>query len=126
MPIPTLSAADPLVVPAKTYDSIWVEEVVISAPDINAPVNARVRLRRFGIVDGVAELESAPGQWVEVSDVLTGAAADPELAAVVGSLMVYVAKIGREQGVVATKPTPEPAPEPTPEPTPEPAPEPTE
>ena len=99
MPIETLISADPLVIPAKSYDAVWVEEVVISAPDPIMPVSARVRLRRFCQEDG--SLEPTQGQWLEVQDVLTGAEADPELGAVVASLMAYVAKIGRENGVIA-------------------------
>lgn len=101
MSIPVLSAADPVTIPATVYDKVWVEEVVISAPDPNGKVTARVRLRRFGVVAGKAELEPAAGQWLEVPDVLAGAETDADLAAVVGSLMAYVAKIGVEQGVVA-------------------------
>ena len=99
MTIDTLLSADPLLIPAKSYDAVWVEEIVISAPDPLAAVTARVRLRRFCRDDGALEPEQ--GKWLEVEDVLTGAEADPELGAVVSSLMAYVAKIGRENGVIA-------------------------
>ena len=69
MSIPVLSAADPVTIPATVYDKVWVEEVVISAPDPNGEVTARVRLRRFAAVEGRAELEPAAGQWLEVRDV---------------------------------------------------------
>lgn len=99
--LPILPAADPLTVPAKIYDRIWVEEIVIDAPDPNGAVNARVRLRRYTLLaDGTAELEPEPGRWVQVNDVLTGAQADAELAAVVTALMTYVAKVGVESGIV--------------------------
>jgi hypothetical protein len=101
MPLETLLSADPILIPAKAYDAVWVEEVVVSAPDPLAEVTARVRLRRFCQSDGT--LEPAQGQWLEVRDVLTGSAADAELGAVVASLMAYVAKIGREQGVIASE-----------------------
>ena len=100
MSIPVLSAADPVTIPATVYDKVWVEEVVISAPDPNGEVTARVRLRRFAAVEGRAELEPAAGQWLEVRDVLTGADTDPDLGNVVSALMLYVAKLGRERGVV--------------------------
>ncbi len=99
--LPVLGAADPLVIPAKVFDKIWVEEVVISAPDPNGEVSGRVKLRRFATLDGVAELSPDEGQWLEVQDVLSGSQADPELAAVVSALMTYVAKIGVEGGVIA-------------------------
>jgi hypothetical protein len=101
MSIPILQAAEPLTVPAKVYDKVWVEEVVIDAPDPNGDVSARVKLRRFAVVGGVAELEPEQGQWIEVRDVLSGSQADPDLAAVVQSLMTYVGKIGIEAGVVS-------------------------
>ena len=101
MTIPVLESATPVTVPAKVFDKLWVEEVVISAPDPNGDASARVRVRRFCTTDGLAELEPEQGQWIEIKDVLSGSATDPDLAAVVGSLMTYIAKIGTEQGVVA-------------------------
>jgi hypothetical protein len=101
MSIPVLSAADPLTVPAQVYDKVWVEEVVISAPNPNGDASARIKLRRFASQNNVATLEPDSGVWIEITDVLSGAAADPELAAVVQSIMAYVAKVGREQGHIA-------------------------
>jgi len=101
MSIPVLTSAHPVTIPSKVYDKVWIEEVVISAPDPNADALARVRYRRFAVVDGVAELEPAPSQWLEVQDVLATATSDPDLDAVVSRLMTYIERIGREQGVVA-------------------------
>lgn len=100
MTLPILLAAEPSSVPAKVYDKLWIEEVVIAAPDPNGDALARVRVRKFCITDGTAELEPTPGIWLEVTNVLAGASADPDLAAVVDSLMAYVGKIGAEHGVV--------------------------
>ena len=33
--LPILDAAEPTVIPAKTYDRVWIEEVIIKAPDPN-------------------------------------------------------------------------------------------
>jgi hypothetical protein len=101
MDTPIFSAADPLVIPAKVYDRVWVEEVIIYAPDPNGDASARVKLRRFTVVDGVAELEPDAGTWLSVPNVLATAANDPDLAQAVSSLMAYIAKTGRAQGVIA-------------------------
>jgi hypothetical protein len=101
MSIPVLASANPVTVPAKVYDRVWVQEVVIAAPDPNGDATARICLRNFCVTDGVAELEPAAGVWLEVKDVLAGAAADPALAEVVQAIMAYVAKVGREQGHIA-------------------------
>ena len=101
MPLPILQAAEPLTIPATVYDRIWIQEIVISAPDPNGEVSARVCLRRFATVGGVAELEQGPGQWVEVHEVLAGSQTDADLAAAVSALMAYVAKVGVENGIVA-------------------------
>lgn len=101
MAAPILSAADPLTVPAKIYDKIWVEEVIIQAPDPNGDATARVHLRRFTVVDGVAELEPGNGVWLEVHNILTNAATDSDLAQAVGALMAFIAKTGQAQGVIS-------------------------
>jgi hypothetical protein len=100
MAIPVLNSAHPVTVPSKTYDRIWVEEVVISAPDPNGDAEARVKLRRFSVAAGVAELEASPGEWVSVPDILNAAETDADLALVVNALMAYVAKVGRANDII--------------------------
>jgi hypothetical protein len=100
MAVPTLSAANPTVINA-TYPSIFVEEVVISG-ELNGDFNARVRLRKFRTLeDGSGEFAPEGGEWLQVDSLLAGAESDPDLAAVVTSLMAYVAKKGIEAGVIA-------------------------
>jgi hypothetical protein len=100
MPIPTLLAASPTSINA-TYDKIWVEEIVISAPTLGGDATARVRLRKFRSTDDGGEFAPDAGEWLTVDSLLAGAESDPDLAAVVGSLMAYVAKVGVQQGVIA-------------------------
>ena len=100
MAVPTLAAANPTIINA-TYPSIFVEEAVISG-ELNGDFNARVRLRKFRTLeDGTGEFAPDAGEWLQVDSLLAGAETDPDLAAVVGSLMAYVAKVGIEQGVIA-------------------------
>ena len=100
MPTPDLFASDPLTIPAAVYDRMWVEEVVISAPSPSGDASARIRLHRFGVVDGVATLSPDSGEWLEVNDLLAGAEEDADLAAAVSALMSYIAKVGRASGVI--------------------------
>jgi hypothetical protein len=100
MAIETLYAAAPTV--TAVYDKIWVEEVVVSAPTLGGDATARVRLRKFRTLpDGSGEFAPEAGEWLTVDSLLAGAESDPDLAAVVGGLMAYVAKVGIEQGVIA-------------------------
>lgn len=101
MDVPVLAAATPVTIPAKVFDKIWVEEVVIAAPDPNGDVTARIKTRRFSTTDGIAVLEPSAGEWIEVKDVLATASSDTDLAAVVDALMRYIAKVGAQQGVIA-------------------------
>lgn len=100
MAIDTLFAAAPTTINA-TFDKMWVEEIVISAPDLGGDATARVKLRKFRSTDDGAEFSPESSQWITVEGILSGAEADPDLGAVVSSLMSYVAKKGREQGVIA-------------------------
>lgn len=100
MAIDTLFAQNPTVINA-TFDKVWVEEIVISAPDLGGDATARVKLRKFRSTDDGAEFSPDPGEWITVEGILSGAEADPDLAAAVASLMAYVAKAGRQQGLIA-------------------------
>lgn len=100
MAIETLFAQNPTVINA-TFDKVWVEEIVISAPDLGGDATARVKLRKFRSTDDGAEFSPDPGEWIAVEGILSGAEADPDLGAAVASLMAFIAKAGREQGLIA-------------------------
>lgn len=100
MSLPILYAETPLSVPAKTFDKVWIELIEISAPSPDQDAIARVRLRRFQTVDGASELEP-DSMKLEVTDILAKSQTDPDLAAAVSTLMAYIAKVGRENGVIA-------------------------
>lgn len=97
--IPTLYASEPLAISA-TYDRLWVREIVVSSV-VGGEAEARVTLVRFrSTEDGVEEAPAEPVR-LHVRDLLAGAEADADLAAAVGALINYVAKIGQQEGVVA-------------------------
>ena len=97
--IPTLFASEPLSISA-TYDRLWVREIVVSSV-VGGEAEARVTLVRFRTTEtGVEEAPAEPVR-LHVRDLLAGAEADADLAAAVGALMAYVAKVGVAEGVVA-------------------------
>lgn len=100
MAIETLFAAQPTTINA-VYGKIWVEEISISAPAVGGDAEARVRLRKFRTTPDGPEFAPEPGEWLTVDAILSGAESDPDLAAAVGSLMAFIAKKGRESGVIA-------------------------
>ena len=100
MAIQTLFAAAPTVINA-VYDKVWIEEIVISAPSLGGDASARVRLRKFRSTESGAEFAPEPGEWLEVQEIISGSEADQDLAAAVGAMMAYVAKVGVEKGVVS-------------------------
>lgn len=100
MAVQTLFAASPTVINA-VYDKVWVEEIVIAAPDLGGDAVARVRLRKFRTTDDGAEFSPEPSETLEVSEILAGADADLDLQIAVGAIMKYVGKLGRERGVIA-------------------------
>ena len=100
--IPTLYTAPSATVSINAvYDRIWLREVVISAPQIGGEAEARVMLARYRLTDDGVEEAPAEPLRLHLTDLLAGADADPDLAAVVTSLMNYVAKAGIEQGLIA-------------------------
>jgi hypothetical protein len=101
MELPLLIAAQPLTVPARTYDRVWIEAIEITAPSPSGDATARVRLRRFDVDEAGVVHTEPDSQKLEVENLLASAQADPDLAAAVGSLMAYIAKVGIQQGVIA-------------------------
>jgi len=99
--LPILNAVDPTVIPAKTYDRVWVEEIVIRAPDPNGDVNGEVKLHKYGLFDGVAELDPNGGQWIRVDNMLAKSSEDADLKAAISALLAYVGKIGAENKIIS-------------------------
>ena len=70
MSLPVLPAASPTTIPAKVYDRVWVEEIAIKGPDPNGEISGEVKLHKYGMFDGVAELEPDGGQWIRIENML--------------------------------------------------------
>jgi len=102
--LPILDAVNPEVIPAKTYDRVWVEEVVIRAPDANKDITGDVKLRKYGMFEGVAEFAPGNGQWIRVSNMLEKAETNANLAAAMAGIMAYITELGVENEVI-TPPT---------------------
>lgn len=99
--LPIFNAVDPTVIPAKTYDRIWIEEIVIRAPDPNGDAFGEVKLHKYGLFNGVAEFEPNGGQWIRVENMLSKADSDNDLQIAIGSLLAYVGKIGVENNIIS-------------------------
>ena len=100
--IPVLYCSPETVVrPTGVYDRIWVREIVVSSPQIGGEAEARVMLARYRLTDDGVEEAPAEPLRLHLTDLLAGADADPDLAAVVTSLMAYVAKAGIAEGLIA-------------------------
>lgn len=100
--LPNIQPSQPVVIPAKVYDKFWVEEVIISAPNVNGDATGRVLLKKFGVFDGLAEMMPGDnGTWITIENLLSKTESDNDLANIVQSLLLYIQKVGIEQGVVA-------------------------
>jgi hypothetical protein len=106
--LPNLTPVDISIIPAKTYDKLWVDEIIINAGNINGDATARVHLKKFGVFDGIAEyMPGDNGMWLVIDNLLSKSVEDPDLANVVQSLLLYIGKAGAEQGVIAPINSPE-------------------
>ncbi len=108
--LPILNAADPSEIPAKVYDRVWVEEVVIRAPDPNSDITGEVKLHKYGMFTGldpegeeieVAELDPNGGHWIRVSNILEKSDSDPNLRAAMAGIIGYVAQLGVEKNIIS-------------------------
>jgi hypothetical protein len=101
MSLPILSAASPTTIPAKVYDRVWVEEIVIKGPDPNGEVSGEVKLHKYGMFDGEAELDPNGGEWIRIDNMLAESAVDADLASAMGSLISYVMKLGKQKNIIS-------------------------
>ena len=102
MSLPILSPVEPSIVPARTYDKLWVQDVMISAPHPTGDAMCSVRMMKFGVFDGVPELEPGNnGVWMNIEGILAKSAEDNDLANIIQSLLLYIQKVGVEKGIVA-------------------------
>ena len=102
MSLPILPASSPTTIPAKVYDRVWVEEIVIKGPDPNGEVIGEVKLHKYGMFDGLAELEPNGGQWIRIENMLEESTTDADLAAAMGSLIAYVNKLGQQNDIISS------------------------
>lgn len=102
MSLPILNATNPTVIPAKTYDRIWIEEVNIKAPNPNGDIAGAVKLHRYGMFDGVAEFDPDGGQWIIVEDMLQKAQEDADLNNAMISLVAYITKVGVQDNIISS------------------------
>lgn len=100
--IPNLIAKEPSIIPEKTFDKLWVEEIIISAPNPNEDANAMVKLKKFGVFDGVAEfMPTDNGIRLDIENLLAKSAEDQELASIVYSLLLYIKKYGIQKNIIS-------------------------
>lgn len=118
--LPIFPAKEETTIPAKVYDRIWVKEIVIRAPDPNGEAQGEVKLTKYGMFDGVAEMwEPKNDIWVTVQDMFSKADEDADLAVALQALLAYVYKLGVMEGVIVNpNPTTTEAPEQTTTPAP--------
>ncbi len=102
MSLPILNANNPSVIPAKTYDRIWIEEVNIKGPDPNGEICGAVKLHRYGMFDGVAELDPDGGEWIVVENMIQKSQEDQDLNNAMTSLIAYVAKVGVQENIISS------------------------
>lgn len=109
--LPVLPAANPTVIPAKTYDRVWIEEIVIKAPDPNGDITGEVKMHKYGMFDktdengetvSVAELDPKGGKWIRLENMLEKASEDQDLQTAFGALIGYISKIGAENNVISS------------------------
>lgn len=98
--LPVFNAVDPTIVPAKIYDKIWVQQIVVSAPDPNSDIIGEVKLCKYGVFNGIAELDPKGCQWIKVDNMLSKASLDSDLQMAISALLAYVSKIGIENNII--------------------------
>jgi hypothetical protein len=101
MSLPILSASNPTTVPAIVYDKWWIQKIEIQAPSPNHDASANIVLIKFATNEDGSATVSNETASMEMNNLLSNSANDPELASVIGGLMNYIMKVGQNQGIIA-------------------------
>ena len=99
--LPIFNASEPNTVPAKVYDKIWIEQIVIQAPDPNGDAVGEVKLHKYGVFDGVAELDPQDGKWIRIHHLLPESDNDQALSNALTYLLTYIQKLGQSNNIIA-------------------------
>jgi hypothetical protein len=111
MSLPILSASNPTTVPAVVYDKWWVQRIDISAPNPNGDAYAQVTLVKFATGPDGNAITSNEVVFMNVDNLLSNAATDPELGGIIIGLMNYIMKVGQNQGIIANNDDQSPSPD---------------
>jgi hypothetical protein len=96
-----IQPTEPIVIPpteGKTADTFWLQQMIINAPSFTEPVNVHARLIPYNSTTG----ESFPTRCVilNINDLLTQAATDPQLAATIQGLFAEIDRQAKMQGLI--------------------------
>lgn len=101
--LPIFSASEPNTIPAKVYDKVWIEEIVIKAPDPNGDAVGEVKLHKYGVFDGIAELDPQDGKWITIQNLLAESDNDQDLSNALTYLLTYIQKLGQSNNIIAVE-----------------------
>ena len=94
MPIQPLQ---PITIPAKTADVLWVSYMSVNAPSAQAPVTAFIRLAPF--VSATGEVINDQAQTIEIPDLFAAAAVDPVLGNALNTLFAAIQKLAHDRNM---------------------------
>lgn len=81
---------------------MWVEEIVIRGADPNKDIVGEVKLRKYGVFEGIAELEPSNGSWIRVDNMLAKGDNDPDLQTAITALLAYINKLGIANNIISS------------------------
>ncbi len=96
-----IQPTQPIVIPAiaeKTADALWLKSLVINAPDINSTVNISVMLTPY--ISTTGEMFHEKSITLELDNVLTLAAAQPELANTMQVLFTEIERQAKSKNLI--------------------------
>jgi hypothetical protein len=100
MSLPVFYASNPLTTPSQSYNKIWIEKVEIDAPSPDKDAIAIVRLRRFYTSEDGTVYTEPESIKMQIDNILTYSAQDPDLANTISTIMGYVFKVGVARGII--------------------------
>lgn len=84
----TINQSGSIEIPAQTFNGVWIQSIIVSAPNPSRPITATIRVCPFNSTNGnIAPLLS---KTIDVRDITAASVVTPSLGNAMGAIFVAV------------------------------------
>lgn len=97
-----IQPVEPIIIPAKTADKLWIVYLNVNSQNPTSPANVFIRLAPYSSETG--EIFNDYAKVIEIPDLFAAAAKDEVLANAIGTLFNAIEKLAKDRGIFGVVP----------------------